>query len=85
MHRQEAAHRRIRPAKLLAHQREAERVHPCAAVLLRHRAGEEAQLGHARDQLAREDTLLIGLTRQGSKLLAGEGARHLLDAPLLLS
>ena len=80
MHRQEAAHRRVGPAKLFVDQREAQVVHPGAAVLRRDRPGQEAQFGHALDQLQRELRRSSAACGERRDLLLGEGARERLDA-----
>ena len=54
-----------------------------AAVLLGHRDAEEAELGHALDELRRVAVLAIDLGRLRQHLGLGEVARGLLDGLLV--
>ena len=58
--------------ELLAQDREADVVHPGAAVGLRDRRAEEAQLAHLREQLAVDLALLVPLADERDDLGLGE-------------
>ena len=76
--------RRVGALELLADHREADVVHPAAAPLRVDRGAEEAQLGHAREDLAVDLALLVPLADVGLDLGLGELADRLLDEPVLV-
>ena len=70
--------------ELLAQDREAEVVHPGAAVGLRDRRAEEPELAHPREDLAMDLALLVPLADVRQDLGLGEGADALLDEAVLV-
>ena len=76
--------RRVGTLELLAQQREADVVHPGAAVRLGDRGAEEPELAHPREDLAVDLALLVPLADVGQDLGLGEGADALADEPVLV-
>jgi hypothetical protein len=61
VHRHDHAQRRVDVLELLARQAQRDVVHAGAAVLLRHRAAEQSELRHLRQDVAVEPVLAIEL------------------------
>ena len=76
--------RRVGTLQLLAQDREADVVHPGAAVGLRDRRAEEAQLAHPGEHLAVDLALLVPLADVRQDLRLGEGPDALLDEAVLV-
>ncbi len=68
MHRHDDAQRRVDVLQLLADEAETDVVHPGAAVLLWHRAAEQAEIGHLRQDIAVEPVLAIEVMDPGRDL-----------------
>ena len=71
--------------QLLAQDREAEVVHPAAAVRLGDRGAQEPELAHPREDLAMDLALLVPLADVGQDLGLGERADRLLHEPVLVA
>ena len=84
VHRDDPAHRRVGAAELLHHEAVRDRVEPHAAVLLRQRAAEEADLGELRDDPAVHPLRAIPVARVRHDLAVAERAGRLPDQLLLL-
>jgi len=79
------AERGIGALQLLAQDREADVVHPRAAVRLGDRSAEEALLGHLREDLAMDLALLVPLADVGQDLGLGKCSGGLLDEAVLVA
>ena len=82
--RDDPAHRRVGAAELLHHDAVRHGVEPHAAVLLRQRAAEEADLGELRDDPAIHPLRAVPLARVRHDLAVAERAGRLPDQLLLL-
>ena len=75
---------RVGPLQLLAQQREADVVHAQAAVPLRDRRPQEAELAHLREDLAVDLAAGVPLPDVGQDLRLDEGAGGVADEPVLV-
>ena len=75
---------RVGTLQLLAQQREADVVHPTAAVVLRDRGAQEPLLGHLLEHAPGEAVAGVPLADVGQDLGFGEGPGSPLDQPVLV-
>ena len=83
VHRHDHAQRRVDVLELLADDAEADVVHAGAAVLLRHRAPEQTELRHLRNDRRIEPVLAIELANPRRDFARAPLAHRLLEQPLL--
>src|SRR6185503_16163896 len=84
MHALNDTERGVGTLQLLAQDREAEVVHPSAAVRLRDRRAQEALLGHLLEDLAMDLALLVPFADVRQDLGLGKGPRGALHEPVLV-
>ena len=80
----QSAERRFAPLDLLAGERLGDEVEPGAAVFLRDHDPEDAELGHALDQLEVEPVVDVVLDGDGKDALVDERPHGFLDQALLV-